>query len=44
MWTGHAELVELGVAPFAFSLVHDRKGRPLEAYGSQVLSPSAEPD
>jgi len=39
LWTGHAELGELGVAWFALYLVHDRKESTLKAYGSVVLSP-----
>ncbi|WP_269459004.1 hypothetical protein [Micromonospora inositola] len=39
MWTGHAELSELGVARFAFYLMHDRKESTLKVYGFTVLSP-----
>ncbi|MFF5212228.1 hypothetical protein [Streptosporangium sp. NPDC000396] len=39
LWTGHAELAELGVAGFALYLVHDRKESTLRAYGSEVPGP-----
>ena len=39
MWTGHAELSELGVARFALYLTHDRKESTLKVYGFTVFSP-----
>ncbi len=43
LWTGHAELSELGVARFARYLMHDRKESTLKAYGPRCPAPSTEP-
>lgn len=43
LWTGHAELSELGVARFARYLTHNRKESTLKAYGPGCPDPSTEP-